>query len=306
VFPETVSILLVEDNPGDARLFRETLRDAYATFELVHCSSLQEALERLSTVQPDVIVVDLGLPDASGIDVVQRTRACAPNAPVVVLTGRDDEAVGLQALQQGAQDYLIKSELDGRLLSRALRYAIERNRMQAALQSESLVDELTGLYNRRGFLALAGNQLKTAARTCQPVALVYIDLDGMKQINDRLGHLAGDRALIEAAAVLSRCVRESDILARLGGDEFVMLLTTSREQAELLIRERLPRQLEACNGQPGRQYELSFSVGAISAVADQQRSLEELMDEADARMYRQKELKRKMGHARRSAAAPLR
>jgi len=224
----------------------------------------------------------------------------------VVLTGRDDEAVGLQALQQGAQDYLIKSELDGRLLSRALRYAIERNRMQAALQSESLVDELTGLYNRRGFLALAGNQLKTAARTCQPVALVYIDLDGMKQINDRLGHLAGDRALIEAAAVLSRCVRESDILARLGGDEFVMLLTTSREQAELLIRERLPRQLEACNGQPGRQYELSFSVGAISAVADQQRSLEELMDEADARMYRQKELKRKMGHARRSAAAPLR
>jgi two-component system cell cycle response regulator len=291
--PDNVSILLVEDNPGDARLFREILRDAYASrFELVHCTSLNLALDHLSRARPDVVVVDLGLPDASGIEAVKRTRANAPGTPVVVLTSRDDESVGLQALHEGAQDYLIKGDLDARLLSRALRYSIERHRMQSALQSESLVDELTKLYNRRGFLALAENHLALAERTREPFALVFIDLDGMKQINDSFGHQMGDRALMEAATLLGSCVRHSDVLARLGGDEFVMLLNASGEHSESVIRERLQAQFDAWNSQPGRQFRLSFSVGVVTAVAAQGRSLEELLAEADALMYRQKQQKR--------------
>ena len=217
---EDISVLLVEDNPGDACLFREALKEAYGSkFNLVHCTTLAQALRFLGNTQPDVIVVDLGLPDALGIEVVKRTHGMAPTVPLVVLTSRADDALGLQALNAGAQDYLVKGELDPRLLSRALRYAMERQRMRLALQSESLLDELTRLYNRRGFLVLAGNHFKLAERTRQPFALVFIDLDGMKQINDTLGHIEGDRALVEAAELLSSCVRQSDIVARFGGDE---------------------------------------------------------------------------------------
>jgi diguanylate cyclase (GGDEF)-like protein len=293
VSAERLNILLVEDNPGDARLFKEALTEAYApNFALLHCTSLAQALEQLSTAQPDVIVVDLGLPDAFGIDVVRRTRLGAPAVPVVVLTSRIDEALGLQALHEGAQDYLVKGELDPRLLARALRYAIERHRMQAALQNESLTDELTKLHNRRGFMALAGSHIKLAEHTQRPFSLVFIDLDGMKHINDTLGHLEGDRALVEAAGLLSRSTRQSDILARFGGDEFVLLLTTAEKDSADTIRHRLQEQLDACNAQPGRRYRLSFSVGVVTADVDRWLTLEELMAEADALMYRQKQKKK--------------
>jgi diguanylate cyclase (GGDEF)-like protein len=293
VSAESLNILLVEDNPGDARLFKEALNEAYgASFVLLHCTSLAHALERLPSAQPDVIVVDLGLPDAFGIDVVRRTRMGAPAVPVVVLTSRIDEALGLQALHEGAQDYLIKGELDPRLLARALRYAIERHRMQAALQSESLTDELTKLHNRRGFMALAGSHIKSAEHTQRPFALVFIDLDGMKHINDTLGHVEGDRALVETAGLLSRCVRQSDIVARFGGDEFVLLLTTAEKDCEISIRQRLQQQLDASNALPGRRYGLSFSVGVVKAEPDRWLALEDLVAEADALMYRQKQGKK--------------
>jgi two-component system cell cycle response regulator len=293
VSADRLNILLVEDNPGDARLFKEALNEAYAlNFVLHHCTSLAQALERLPTIQADVIVVDLGLPDAFGIDVVRRTRMGAPAVPVVVLTSRTDEALGLQALHEGAQDYLIKGELDPRLLTRALRYAIERHRMQATLQTESLTDELTRLHNRRGFMALAGSHMKSAERTKKPFALVFIDLDGMKDVNDTLGHVEGDRALVEAASLLSRCVRQADIVARFGGDEFVLLLTTAENDWEDCIRRRLQQQVDASNAQPGRRYRLSFSVGVVRAEPDRWLALEDLVAEADAMMYRQKQKKK--------------
>jgi two-component system, cell cycle response regulator len=293
VSPESVSILLVEDNPGDARLFREALQEAYESkFDLVHCTTLAQALDRLGTAHPDVIVVDLGLPDVVGIDVVKRTHSTAPAVPVVVLTNRVDEAMGLQALHEGAQDYLIKGELDPRLLSRALRYAMERQRMQVALQSEAVLDELTRLYNRRGFLALAEDHIKRTEHMRQPYALVFIDLDGMKQVNDTLGHLEGDRALVEAARLLSGCVRKSDILARFGGDEFVLLLTMATEDSEEVIRRRLQEQLEAYNAKPDRRYTLSFSVGVAVGGVDRRPSLEDLLTEADVLMYRDKQARK--------------
>jgi two-component system cell cycle response regulator len=295
VSAKRLNILLVEDNPGDARLFKEALEEPDAPdCVLLHCTSLAQALDRLATARPDVIVVDLGLPDAFGIDVVRQTRQGAPAVPVVVLTSRIDEALGLQALHEGAQDYLIKGELDSRLLTRALRYAIERHRMQVALQSESLTDELTKLHNRRGFMALGGSHLKAAEHTQTPFALVFIDLDGMKDINDTLGHVEGDRALVEAASLLSKSVRQSDVVARFGGDEFVLLLTTAEKDWENSIRRRLQREVDACNGQPGRRYRLSFSVGVVTADPDRQLTLEELVAEADTLMYQQKQKKKSL------------
>ena len=290
---ERISVLLVEDNPGDARLFSEALKEAYASkFDLVHCTTLAQALDHLGSIKPDVIVVGLGLPDVLGIEVVKRTHGRAPDVPLVVLTSRADDGLGLQALHEGAQDYLVKGELDPRLLSRALRYAMERHRMRLALQSESLLDELTKLYNRRGFLVLAGNHLEVAERTRQPFSLVFIDLDGMKQVNDTLGHIEGDRALVEAADLLSKCVRQSDIVARFGGDEIVLLLTATTEST---IRQRLHEQLEAWNSRVGRRYRLSFSVGVVTGGGGRRLTIEELLAEADGLMYRQKQEKKATG-----------
>ncbi|MGA2514762.1 MAG: ATP-binding protein [Candidatus Limnocylindrales bacterium] len=130
-------LLLVEDNPGDARLFREMCREPGSlTLELTHVGDLRGAEAHLADHAPDLILLDLGLPDAQGIDAVQRAHAAAPRVPLVVLTGLDDESVAVQALQEGAQDYLIKGQLETRGLMRTLRYAIERKVMEEALFEE--------------------------------------------------------------------------------------------------------------------------------------------------------------------------
>lgn len=132
----SVRVLLVEDNPGDARLVEIMLSEASssAEFEVAHVVSLKEALERLEKAEDEVIMLDLSLPDSSGAETVTRMRAAAPRTPMVVLSGQDDEEIALQALQSGAQDYLIKGQGDGNLIARSIRYAIERQRTEEALQ----------------------------------------------------------------------------------------------------------------------------------------------------------------------------
>jgi two-component system, cell cycle response regulator len=294
MWDETIEILLVEDNPGDVCLFREALREGYdSNFDLAHCATLALAKEHLAEGAPDVIVLDLGLPDALGLEVVREARAAAPSVPLVVLTSRDDDSLGLQALHDGAQDYLTKANLNGRQLVRALRYAMERQRMQTVLQNESLIDALTGLYNRRGFNTLIDNHLKLAERTRTPFALVFLDLDGMKRINDELGHAYGDRALVETASLLRGLVRQSDILARLGGDEFVLLLAALDGNAEATIRHRLNDRLEQVNAQGGRKYQLSISIGIVIANPATPLVRDELLARADGLMYQEKQQRKR-------------
>jgi signal transduction histidine kinase len=125
-------ILLVEDSPGDARLIRETLRDAPSlSFALEHADRLSAALPLLAARAADVLLLDLSLPDAHGLETVTRALAAAPEVPIVVLTGLDDETVAIQAVAAGAQDYLVKGQVEPGMLSRALRYAMERKRLEA-------------------------------------------------------------------------------------------------------------------------------------------------------------------------------
>jgi signal transduction histidine kinase len=126
-----VSILLVEDNPGDARLLRETLREAPSfRHALTHVERLAEAQARLRAEGADVLLLDLSLPDAHGLDTVERASEAAPDVPIIVLTGLDDQTVALQAVQAGAQDYLVKGQFDATLLTRSIRYAMERKRLE--------------------------------------------------------------------------------------------------------------------------------------------------------------------------------
>jgi diguanylate cyclase (GGDEF)-like protein len=290
---EMIRILLVEDNPGDDRLIREMLKEVNsATIELTCAESLEVALQAIASGPFTIILLDLNLPDSAGIETFIRMRDMTPDIPIVVFSGLDDEDVAVHAVEAGAQDYLVKGHVDGTLLVRAIRYALERNRMRLAIRNMSLNDELTGLYNRRGFLTLAGQQLKTAERVEKKAALVYIDLDGMKRINDTFGHNEGNQALRDTAEILRKTFRKADIIARLGGDEFVVLALLEGAEANDSFCGRLEEHLAQLNAGAGRQYPLALSYGVTLYKPFSPTSIEELVDEADRLMYEQKKGKK--------------
>ena len=167
----------------------------------------------------------------------------------------------------------------------------ELKRAEEALRNISLVDDLTGLYNRRGFFTLAEQQMKLASRMDKSMLLLYSDLDHLKRINDSLGHPSGDLALIEVAIVFRETFREADILARLGGDEFVVLAIESTEVSASALAARLQATLEAHNQQPGRSYQLSMSLGIARYDPGSPLSVADLITQADRLMYLQKQAK---------------
>ncbi len=156
----------------------------------------------------------------------------------------------------------------------------------------SLHDDLTGLLNRRGFLTLAEPELERAHRNGLGTSVLFIDLDGLKEINDVLGHRQGDRALVETAGVLKSMVRKSDLVARIGGDEFCVLPLAQPSEATAAIVARLEHELDVLNARPDRLYHLSLSTGCGSSFAGDPCSMEELIDLADQAMYRAKVGKR--------------
>src|SRR5947207_9803186 len=167
----------------------------------------------------------------------------------------------------------------------------ERKRAEAALQSLSLIDELTGLYNRRGFLAVTEQHVAAIRRDKKVPIVVYADLDGLKEINDSFGHHEGDRALAGAAEILKETFRSSDILARLGGDEFIVLAAIAQDESAELLTRRLQEQFGISNTLNGRPYDLSVSVGVAHFGDDDRYSIEDLMAQADRAMYEDKRRK---------------
>jgi diguanylate cyclase (GGDEF)-like protein/PAS domain S-box-containing protein len=168
----------------------------------------------------------------------------------------------------------------------------ERKQAEDLLRSQSLKDDLTGLYNRRGFLALADQQMKLARRRKSGMTLLcFADLDGLKRINDALGHLEGDKALIAVAGILTGAFRESDIVARMGGDEFVVLALETGSDVGGALHARLENALNAYNAQAERGYTLSISVGVASYDPEHPCSIHELLAQADSLMYEQKRAK---------------
>lgn len=175
--------------------------------------------------------------------------------------------------------------------ARQLNLVIETERK--LLRRMSLVDDLTGLYNRRGFMTLADQHMKTAVRENKRPIILFTDLDDMKWINDTLGHLAGDRALVATAGILRETFRESDIIARMGGDEFVVFaLETPGSDADSLLF-RLSRNLETYNASSGTPFRILLSIGVSQYSPDDPANIETLLSRADQRMYAQKMKKKK-------------
>jgi diguanylate cyclase (GGDEF)-like protein len=171
------------------------------------------------------------------------------------------------------------------------RQTVLREKFEEELLSLSIKDPLTGLHNRRGFLSLAEQQLKLSARNKRGVLLYFADLDGLKWINDTLGHQEGDNAIIEIATILKEASRESDIIARLGGDEYAVLAIDIIGKKSEIFTDRLQSLIDTRNRQEDRRYRLSVSVGSSYYDPENPCSLDELIARADRLMYEQKQNK---------------
>ena len=286
---KVVKVLLVEDNPGDARLIREMLAEAKGTrFNLERVDRLSMGLERLAAGGFGVALLDLSLPDSSGLDTFARVYAQAPQVPTIVLTGLADEALALKAVREGAQDYLVKGQVDSPLLVRAIRYAIERKKLEEAIRQLAYHDSLTGLPNRTLFNDRLAVALAHARRNREKLAVMLLDLDQFKEVNDTLGHSVGDQLLRAVGHRLRSLLRESDTIARMGGDEFMLLLPgiTPAENGANIAQ----KVLEAF-GEPfavdGQDLHITTSIGIAIYPSDGE-DIETLVRNADIALYRAK------------------
>jgi diguanylate cyclase (GGDEF)-like protein len=285
-----LKVLLVEDNDEDAELYGGLLRTCLGPGSRVdRATRLSEAVELIEASTFDIIVADMHLPDAHGLETVLSLLRIGPTIPLLVLTGTNDDAVAFKAVQVGAQDFLIKGQTDGALLRRAVRYSIERKQSEQRLMRMALYDQLTGLVNRTLFRQRLAHAVARARRTGDSFAVMVLDLDRFKAINDGLGHDAGDLLLQKVAATLQSAVRESDTVARLAGDEFAVLLEPVVSQGEVaVIASRILTAVTDPYDLGEEEAVITTSIG-VALYPDAGDCVDVLLKSADAAMYMAKE-----------------
>jgi diguanylate cyclase (GGDEF)-like protein len=281
--------LLVGGSRADAALTADVLcQGSIGRFVLSHVESFADGAEHLRNVRCDAVLLDPMLPDREGLEAVRATCALAPTAALVVLGEVDDERLALEAVRNGAQDYLIKGQGDAALLRRAVRHAIERKRIEHELSELARLDPLTGLPNRLLFRDRLTQAVQRIGRGDHGVGLIFIDPDGFKAVNDRYGHATGDRLLKLVAGRLRRVARRTDTVARLGGDEFTIILEGVRHPDDAA---RVAEQAELSLRQPFEVGGVVIKLGASLGVAIASHATEipdVLTHRADAAMYRAK------------------
>ncbi|MFK8068751.1 MAG: EAL domain-containing protein [Gammaproteobacteria bacterium] len=283
--------MLIEDNLGDIRLLEVLLTEARPDkYKITPAMTLREGLRLLKNNNFDVVVTDIGLPDADGLNVVKNIQKLDSSIPIVVQSGRMyDEDFAMQVVQFGAQDYLVKGEGHGHLISRVLEYSIERKRSLENLSYIANYDSLTGLANRLLFRERLDRALIRSDRNKSMVALFVIDLDRFKNINDTLGHDVGDELLVKVASRFSGCTRDGDTIARLGGDEFTIIMEDikSHEDTLVIVEKILNSTKKPFNLSLNEVY-ITPSIG-ISIYPTDDLNANSLLKNADAAMYRAKD-----------------
>ena len=250
----TLRLLIVEDDARSAKSLRELLSLSDTPhFEINHVTTAAAACDVVSEGNIDVVILDLGLPDATDLEALSRLETCVHEIPVIVLTGRGDEALATDALHRGAEDYLLKGALDYDSLLRSIRYAVERHRsvrdlarvkkeLESAnrhLERLTLIEPLTELLNRRGLQQALSREVSNLSRGGDGAAVLVVDLDDFKAVNERLGHAVGDVVLKEIGRRLRASVRAVDYVGRLGGDEFMLILPETDPTEVTRVAERV-------------------------------------------------------------------
>ena len=285
----TIRILLVDDDEDDFLLTKALCqRIHHANLQLEWAASYTEGERKIAHGAHDVVLVDFRLGERNGLELLREVVPfCA--APCILLTGQGGHDIDVEAMRAGASDYLVKDELSAPLLERAIRYAIERKRGEERLAKLALYDPLTGLPNRVLLRDRLGQEISRASRYDSGVALLFLDLDRFKTVNDSLGHDAGDELLRVCAGRLTRCARKIDTVARIGGDEFVMVLSSipSTEGAGV-VAERILASMAQPFDIGGRELRVTTSIG-ITFFPHDADSADALLKNADLAMYRAKE-----------------
>jgi diguanylate cyclase (GGDEF)-like protein len=281
---DRASVLLVEDNDGDAELVIDYLTEICGAV-VTSLTRVEDAARALAFHRYDFVITDLTLPDARGLDAVRRLQPLAPDAAFIVLTGFDDEELALEAVKHGAQDYLVKGQIDAVSLRRALGHARERKQTWNWLRDQTRHDPLTGAGNRAALRERIETTLARARRRGATFAVMFIDLDRFKAINDSCGHDAGDIVLREVAERLRQAVRTTDVVARLGGDEFAVFLDDLwPDSRPLEVAERILHALAQPIAAGGRDLVVTASIG-LACYPDVTGSVDELLKAADSAMY---------------------
>jgi diguanylate cyclase (GGDEF)-like protein len=229
------------------------------------------------------MLADLSLPGGDGLTLVQRARQRNSQMAIVVMASNFDALAYDTAIDAGVSDF-IKKPFAVDEMSLRLKHVMRHEHLRVT----SITDELTGLANRRGFYALAEQQLKLSRRQRRGIYVLYADVDGLKRVNDTFGHLEGDRALVEVANILKGTYRESDIVARIAGDEFVVIPIGSTGDDIYAVVGRLKKNLDARNATTDRGYNLCLSLGVAEYDPANPCTIDELLSRADESMYKDK------------------
>lgn len=240
-------ILVVDDDQNNLRLVAETLDGL--DYVLETATDGVQAIERVRESAPDLLILDVMMPKMNGLEVCRIVKSLSADAfiPIILVTVKGDVDSKVTGLKLGADDYLAKPynplELRARVASmlriKALQDKINNKRRE--LEALSMTDDLTGLFNHRAMQQRLKDEFMRAQRYNDPLSLLMIDVDHFKKVNDRFGHLFGDYVLSELAQVLTRCVREIDLLARYGGEEFLVILPQTHFSGSLAVAERIWR-----------------------------------------------------------------
>lgn len=281
--PSASSILVVDDESDVREVVCLRLRqEGYLVHE---ADGGATALTQLRDNQYDVVVLDVMMPHVSGIEVLERMSTVAGVTPsVIVLSARDDLDTRINSLNLGAVDYVAKPFEAAELVAR-IRVALRQRRAVQEAISVSLEDSLTGLGNRRAYEQVITAEVSRALRHKRPLALVMVDADDLKGVNDTHGHAAGDKIIIAIAESIRTTLRISDHAARIGGDEFALVLPETNREAAHIVVTRLVESLAAHEPIAGAVPRASMGVAAVPSDAE---TAEDLKRIADAALYEMK------------------
>jgi diguanylate cyclase (GGDEF)-like protein len=293
---EHVRVLLVDDDESTAILVRSLLGKLKpAKYKLEWRGTASEGLAALLGEHWDACLLDYHIGDESGFDVLRTALQRNVTTPIIMFTSGAGTDVDLATVRAGAADYLLKTELSPSVLSRTIRYAIERSRLLNEMRSLARHDHLTGLLSRREMDRVLDEELVRSHRYGHPVALILLDLDHFKQVNDSFGHVSGDAALRWVASIVSQCARDTDRAARYGGDELAILLPETDQVGACVLAERIRSKVAATGIQPPPDASIAteiipvtLSVGVTSLPGATASTPSEFIARADAALYQAK------------------